>query len=58
MPKAATGPGGVRYAKTAIGRPPNLIQLAEPIVVARLPDFYPSYLEESVEKSAQAIKAH
>jgi thioredoxin-related protein len=34
------------------GRP-----LAEPIVGARLPDFYPSYLEESVEKSALALKA-
>ena len=31
--------------------------LAEPIVGARLPDFYPSYLEESVEKSSQALKA-
>ena len=31
--------------------------LAEPIVGARLPDFYPSYLEESVEKSSLAIKA-
>ena len=31
-------------------------RLAEPIVGARLPDFYPSYLEESVEKSAQALK--
>ena len=29
--------------------------LAEPIVGARLPDFYPSYLEESVEKSSLAI---
>ena len=57
MPKAATGPGGVRYAKTAIGRPPNLIQLAEPIVGARLPDFYPGYLEDAVEKSSLAIKA-
>lgn len=33
-------------------------RLADPIVGARLPDFYPSYLEESVEKSALAIKAH
>ena len=32
-------------------------RLAEPIVGARLPDFYPSYLEESVEKSALALKA-
>ncbi len=32
-------------------------RLAEPIVGARLPDFYPSYLEESVEKSSQALKA-
>mgnify|MGYP003434914894 FL=1 len=31
--------------------------LAEPIVGARLPDFYPSYLEESVEKSSLVIKA-
>ena len=29
--------------------------LAEPIVGARLPDFYPSYLEESAEKSSLAI---
>ena len=33
-------------------------QLAEPIVGARLPDFYPGYLEDAVEKSSQAIKAH
>lgn len=32
-------------------------RLAEPIVGARLPDFYPSYLEEAVEKSALALKA-
>ena len=32
-------------------------RLAEPIIGARLPDFYPSYLEESVEKSSQALKA-
>mgnify|MGYP001183189193 CR=1 FL=1 len=31
-------------------------RLAEPIVGARLPDFYPSYLEESVEKSSLALK--
>ena len=33
-------------------------QLAEPIVGARLPDFYPGYLEDAVEKSSLAIKAH
>ncbi|WP_153146645.1 thioredoxin family protein [Dechloromonas sp. H13] len=32
-------------------------RLAEPIVGARLPDFYPSYLEEAVEKSALALTA-
>lgn len=32
-------------------------RLAEPIVGARLPDFYPGYLEESIEKSALALKA-
>jgi len=32
-------------------------RLAEPIIGARLPDFYPSYLEESVEKSSRALKA-
>ena len=32
-------------------------RLAEPIVGARLPDFYPSYLEESIEKSSLALKA-
>ncbi len=32
-------------------------RLAEPIIGARLPDFYPSYLEEAIEKSASALKA-
>ena len=32
-------------------------RLAEPIIGARLPDFYPIYLEESVEKSSRALKA-
>ncbi|MBP5996684.1 MAG: thioredoxin family protein [Azonexus sp.] len=32
-------------------------RLAEPIIGARLPDFYPSYLEASVEKSSRALKA-
>ncbi|QKV58105.1 MAG: thioredoxin family protein [Dechloromonas sp.] len=32
-------------------------RLAEPIVGARLPDFYPGYLEESIEKSALVLKA-
>ena len=32
-------------------------QLAEPIVGARLPDFYPGYLEDAFEKSALALKA-
>lgn len=31
-------------------------RLAEPIVGARLPDFYPSYLEEAVEQSALSLK--
>jgi thioredoxin-related protein len=31
-------------------------QLAEPIVGARLPDFYPGYLEDAVEKSSLALK--
>jgi thioredoxin-related protein len=32
-------------------------RLAEPIVGTRLADFYPSYLEEAVEKSALSLKA-
>jgi uncharacterized SAM-dependent methyltransferase len=32
-------------------------RLAEPIIGTRLPDFYPSYLEESIEKSSLALKA-
>ncbi len=32
-------------------------RLADPIIGARLPDFYPSYLEESIEKSSLALKA-
>jgi thioredoxin-related protein len=31
-------------------------QLAAPIVGARLPDFYQSYLEDAVEQSARALK--
>jgi len=31
-------------------------QLASPIVGARLPDFYQSYLEEAIEQSARALK--
>jgi len=31
-------------------------QLAEPIVGARLPDFYPAYLEDAVEQSVRALK--
>ena len=31
-------------------------QLAYPIVGARLPDFYQSYLEDAVEQSARALK--
>jgi thioredoxin-related protein len=31
--------------------------LADPIVGARLPDFYPSYLETAVEQSFAAVKA-
>lgn len=36
---------------------PNGQRLAESIVGARLPDFYPSYLETAVEQSIAAIKA-
>ena len=36
---------------------PNGQRLAEPIVGARLPDFYPSYLETAVEQSTAALKA-
>lgn len=32
-------------------------RLADPIVGARLPDFYPSYLEDAIEKSSLALKA-
>ncbi len=35
---------------------PNGRQLAEPIVGARLPDFYLGYLEEAVEQSMKALK--
>jgi thioredoxin-related protein len=35
---------------------PDGRQLAAPIVGARLPDFYQSYLEEAVEQSARALK--
>lgn len=35
---------------------PDGQQLAEPIVGARLPDFYQSYLENAVEQSANALK--
>lgn len=35
---------------------PDGRQLAEPIVGARLPDFYQSYLENAVEQSANALK--
>lgn len=36
---------------------PNGRKLAEPIVGARLPDFYQTYLEDAVEQSARALKA-
>lgn len=36
---------------------PDGRRLAEPIVGARLPDFYPSYLETAVEQSIAAVKA-
>jgi len=36
---------------------PNGQRLAESIVGARLPDFYPSYLETAIEQSIAAIKA-
>lgn len=36
---------------------PNGQRLAESIVGARLPDFYPSYLETAVEQSMAALKA-
>ena len=32
-------------------------RLAEPIIGARLPDFYPSYLEAAIEQSTVALKA-
>jgi hypothetical protein len=35
---------------------PDGRQLADPIVGARLPDFYQSYLEEAVEEAAKALK--
>ena len=35
---------------------PDGRQLAAPIVGARLPDFYQSYLEDAVEQSARALK--
>ena len=35
---------------------PDGRQLAYPIVGARLPDFYQSYLEDAVEQSARALK--
>jgi thioredoxin-related protein len=31
-------------------------RLADPIVGARLPDFYPSYLEDAIEKSSLVLK--
>ena len=36
---------------------PNGQRLAEPIIGARLPDFYPSYLEAAIEQSTVALKA-
>lgn len=36
---------------------PNGQRLAESIVGARLPDFYPSYLETAIEQSTVALKA-
>jgi thioredoxin-related protein len=36
---------------------PDGRQLADPIVGARLPDFYQAYLEEGIEKSALALKS-
>lgn len=36
---------------------PNGRKLAEPIVGARLPDFYQTYLEDAVEQSSRALKA-
>jgi thioredoxin-related protein len=36
---------------------PNGKQLVEPIVGARLADFYQTYLEDSIEKSTVALKA-
>lgn len=35
---------------------PDGRKLAEPIVGARLPDFYPSYLEDAIEQSARNLK--
>ena len=36
---------------------PDGKRLVEPIVGARLPDFYQTYLEDSIEKSTAALKA-
>jgi hypothetical protein len=33
-------------------------RLADPIVGARLPDFYQSYLEEAIEHAAAQIRHH
>ena len=35
---------------------PDGRKLAEPIVGARLPDFYPSYLEDAIEQSARSLR--
>ena len=35
---------------------PNGRQLADPIIGARLPDFYPNYLEEALDHSIKALK--
>lgn len=36
---------------------PQGTRLTDPIVGARLPDFYPGYLEDAIEKSSLALKA-
>ena len=37
---------------------PQGTRLTDSIVGARLPDFYPGYLEDAIEKSSLALKAH
>jgi thioredoxin-related protein len=59
--------GSTSHARFAAGEKIKLVpvvafygpdgrKLADPIVGARLPDFYQSYLEEAVEEAAKALK--